>query len=575
VIGGRLVERAVAPDAVDRLVAAGVEPWYARILAARGISDAGEIEPGFDRLPSFDGLSEATDMARLLADAIARGDRLLIVADYDADGATACAVGIRALRAFGARVDFLVPDRFRFGYGLTPEIVRIAAEREPAMLITVDNGISSIDGVAEANRLGIPVLVTDHHLPGPTLPAARCIVNPNKPGCGFPSKHLAGVGVMFYVMLALRAELRARGAFATQPEPRLANLLDIVALGTVADVVRLDGVNRLLVAQGMQRIRAGKACAGIGALYRVSGRDPARSATWDLGYALGPRLNAAGRLEDMSLGIECLVTDDEARAADIATRLDALNRERRAIETGMKETAFARLDALDPGERYGITMYEPDWHPGVIGILAARIKDRFHRPAIAFAGAEGGELKGSGRSVPALHLRDAIERVETEHPGLVVRFGGHAAAAGLSIRQSDFERFSRAFESVLRARLGPADLEREIATDGELDSGAVSLETARRIAAGVWGQGFPEPQWCGEFDVIDQRVVGGHHSKLRLAVGGRAVTAMLFGSADPLPARIRAVYRVTVNHFRGEDDLNLVLAHWAPASGAAERPGVV
>lgn len=574
-IGGRIVERPVSAECVARLVAAGLEPWHARILAARGISDTGDIDPGFDRLPSFEGLSDAADMARLLADAIERGDRLLIVADYDADGATACAVGIRALRAFGALVDFLVPDRFRFGYGLTPEIVRIAAERRPAMLITVDNGISSLDGVAEANRLGIPVLVTDHHLPGPTLPEARCIVNPNKAGCGFPSKHLAGVGVMFYVMLALRAELRARGAFSARPEPRLATLLDIVALGTVADVVRLDTVNRLLVSQGMQRIRAGKACAGIAALYRVSGRDPARSATWDLGFALGPRLNAAGRLEDMSLGIECLVTDDETRAAEIAARLDALNRERRAIETDMKEAAFARLESLDPGERYGITLYEPDWHPGVIGILAARVKDRFHRPVIAFAGADGGELKGSGRSVPALHLRDAIERVDVEHPGLVVRFGGHAAAAGLSIRQSDFERFSRAFESVLRARLGPADLEREIETDGELDRSAVTLATARRIASGVWGQGFPEPQWTGVFDVIDQRVVGGHHLRLKLAVGERPVTAMLFGSADPLPGRIRAVYRVTVNHFRGEDDLNLVLAHWAPAEGPAGTPGDV
>jgi len=369
--------------------------------------------------------------------------------------------------------------------------------------------------------------------------------------------------VMFYVMLALRAELRARGAFASRPEPNLATLLDIVALGTVADVVPLDALNRTLVAQGMQRIRAGRCCPGIAALCRVAGRVPTHAGTTDLGFAVGPRLNAAGRIEHMSLGIECLLTDDAGAAEEMAGRLDALNRERRSIETDMKDAAFAKLDRIDPGERYGIAIFDPDFHPGVIGILAARVKDRFHRPAIAFAPGGNGELKGSGRSVRALHLRDALERVSTRWTDLIVRFGGHAAAAGLTIRASDFERFSDAFERVLRDMLAPSDLERQIETDGELDPSAFALRSAERVGRFVWGQGFPEPQWEGDFEVIEQRVVGANHLRLTLVGPAGPVTAMLFGSIGPLPDRIRAVYRIGVNRFRGEEDLNLVLSHWS------------
>ncbi|HEY0339138.1 MAG TPA: single-stranded-DNA-specific exonuclease RecJ [Burkholderiales bacterium] len=560
-----IVHRAAPADAVTRLIAAGCDPLLARIYAARGVAEPLELDDAFTQLHPLDSMLNLGTMAHLLADAMAARARLLIVADYDADGATACAVGMRALRAFGANVDYLVPNRFDYGYGLTPEIVRLAFEKaKPDILITVDNGIASIEGVAEANRLGMRVLVTDHHLPSDRLPDAWCIVNPNQPNCPFPSKNLAGVGVMFYLMLALRAELRKRHAL--ECEPPMAVLLDLVALGTVADVVRLDANNRVLVQQGLKRIRAGRMQPGIAALFQAAGRDPRRAGAYDLGFCLGPRLNAAGRLTDMSLGIECLVTDDAARAQAIARQLDELNRERRAIEAEMQETALASIDEHD--DAYALVLFDPEWHQGVIGIVASRLKDRFHRPVIAFARGSAGEIKGSGRAIRGLHLRDALDLVTKRHPGLVLRFGGHAAAAGLTLRESDFAVFRAAFEDVARSLITAADLERQVETDGSLDLDDATIESARAIAGAVWGQGFPEPCFFDGFEVVGQRVVGGRHARLRLSRCGRAFEGMLFGANDPVPQRIEAVYRLEVNEFNGTEALQLTLQHWRPLTSA-------
>ncbi|MDP2398323.1 MAG: single-stranded-DNA-specific exonuclease RecJ [Burkholderiales bacterium] len=557
-----IVTRSVDGDAAARLAAAGLSPFMARIYAARGISDTAQLTLDLSRLIPPERLLNLGTMAGLLADAITERKKLLIVADYDADGATACAVGLRALRLFGADVDYLVPNRFEYGYGLTPEIVQLAAERKkPDVLITVDNGIASIDGVAEANRLGMKVLVTDHHLPGDALPDAWCIINPNQPGCGFPSKNLAGVGVMFYLMLALRAEFRRRGAYAAKPaEPRLDTLLDLVALGTVADVVKLDDNNRLLVQQGLQRMRAGRAQPGITALFNAAGRDISRAGAYDLGFVAGPRLNAAGRLTDMSLGIECLTTDDAPRAADIARQLDQLNRQRRDIEADMQASALATMDDVEPG--YSLSLFDPQWHQGVIGILASRLRERFHRPTFAFAAAGNGELKGSGRSIPALHLRDALDLVSKRHPELIVRFGGHAAAAGLTLHENGFNTFRDAFEAVTRDLLTPADLDREWITDGELPCADLNLDNAAALADAVWGQGFPEPRFHDRFEVTSQRVVGERHLKLRLRRGAQAIDAMLFGHAELLPDTVFATYRLAANHYNGAVTLQLILEHW-------------
>ena len=557
-----IVERAVPSDAAARLAASGYDPLFARIYAARGVCSPGELDDAFERLHAPDALLNVKHMARLLADAIAARARLLIVADYDADGATACALGLRALRRFGAIADYLVPNRFDYGYGLTPEIVRLAHERfMPDVLITVDNGIASIDGVAQANRLGMRVLVTDHHLPAPVLPDAWCIVNPNQPGCDFPSKHLAGVGVMFYLMVALRAELRARGA--PEGEVALAGLLDLVALGTVADVVRLDANNRVLVQQGLKRIRAGRMQPGISALFEAAGRDAARASAYDLGFALGPRLNAAGRLTDMSLGIECLVTDDASRAAEIAHALDRLNRERREIEAGMQESALAAIGDTC-ADACTLALFDPDWHQGVIGIVASRLRERFHRPAVAFARGGNGEIKGSARSIPGLHLRDALDIVTKRYPGLVLRFGGHAAAAGLTLREADFSVFRSAFEQTVRELVTPADLERQLETDGSLEPDAITFKLARTVCDRVWGQGFPEPRFFDAFDVAAHRVVGGQHAKLALRRGARTYEGMLFRETDALPERIEAVYRLDVNEFGGTLGLQLTLDYWRP-----------
>lgn len=563
-----IVTRSPDDGAVTMLTSLGVSPFLARLYAARGMSTADDMAEGFENLHPPARMRNIAEMAQCLADAIDRGRRLLIVADYDADGATACAVGMRALRQFGAHVDYLVPNRFEYGYGLTPEIVRLAHEqRRPDILITVDNGIASIDGVAEANRLGMEVLVTDHHLPGDALPAARCIVNPNQPGCAFPSKHIAGVGVMFYLMLALRGELRTRGAFATRPEPPLAGLLDLVALGTVADVVKLDRNNRILVREGLKRMRAGRMCPGIAALITASGRDPSRLSASDLGYMLGPRLNAAGRLTDMSLGIECLVTDDATRAMEIARQLDALNRERREIEAGMQESALAAIErSVDPGAACTISLFDPEWHPGVVGIVASRIKDRHHRPAIVFARGTNGEIRGSGRSITGLHLRDALDLVSKRHPGLLLKFGGHAAAAGLTIHETAFGQFREAFEEVTRELVSEADLHRTVETDGSLAPAEATLDNAAMIAAEVWGQGFPPPLFHDQFEVINQRIVGGRHLKLQLSRDERRFEAILFGQADRLPPRIAALYRLEVNEFRGLRTLQLTVSEWHPAT---------
>jgi single-stranded-DNA-specific exonuclease len=565
-MSSRIVTRPVSPRTHDQLVREGLHPVLARVCAARGIHRRGELNDSLSGLIPPSALMNAERAGALLADAIAAGKRMLIVADYDCDGATACAVGMRALTAFGGSVGYLVPNRFEHGYGLTPEIVALAVRLKPDLLITVDNGIASVEGVDAAREAGIDVLITDHHLPGAELPRAAAIVNPNQAGCAFPSKSLAGVGVMFYVMLALRAEMRKRGAFAEKAEPNLGDLLDLVALGTVADVVPLDFNNRVLVTQGLKRIRAGRMQEGVRALLAVAGRDPSRAGSFDLGFLLGPRLNAAGRLSDMSLGIECLTSDDRGRALDIAKRLDDLNRERRAIESEMQAQAEEALAKVSVGENCSVSLYDPSWHQGVVGIVAGRVKDRYYRPTFAFApsvsSSAAGEIRGSGRSIAGLHLRDALDLLAKRDPGLLLRFGGHAAAAGLTLRERDFERFARGFEAVARDLLSPAQLAHSIETDGSLEAAYLDLRLAQLLDHQVWGQGFPQPLFCDDFEVQGQRVVGEKHLKLRLARGGRTLEAMRFNALDPLPERVRAAYRLSVNEFNGVQNLELVVEHW-------------
>jgi single-stranded-DNA-specific exonuclease len=557
--------RAVDGAIARRLADQGIHPALARIYAARGIRHADDLDDGLTGLIPPDRLRGATEAAVLLADAIEAEARMLIVADYDCDGATACAVGVRGLRAMGATVDYLVPNRFEYGYGLTPAIVELAATREPELIITVDNGIASVEGIAMAQALGISTLVTDHHLPGDELPEADVIVNPNQPGCDFPSKSLAGVGVMFYTLLALRAELRQRGAFADGKGPNLAELLDLVALGTVADVVPLDRNNRILVSQGLARMRAGRMCAGVKALFAAAGREPARASTFDMGFGLGPRLNAAGRLADMHLGIECLVSDDMAHALNIAQELDRLNRERRTIEADMQADALATLDTIEPGERASLCLFDPSWHQGVIGIVAGRIKERFHRPVIAFAPGDEGEIKGSGRSIPGLHLRDALDLVSKQAPDLILKFGGHAMAAGLTIREADFERFQAIFDTVAAALIDPRDLTRRLETDGALESGYMTLEMARTLEQSIWGQGFPAPVFDDVFTVDNQRLLKDKHLKLALRKGNARFEAIFFNHAEPAPPMVRAAYRLAVNEYNGVSSVQLMLEHLEPA----------
>lgn len=563
-----------------RLTAA-IPPLLQRILAARAVFDDADVELQFQTLLPPQLLAGMDSAVRLLLAQLERQGRILIVSDFDADGATSCALAVRVLRALGFQhVDYIVPNRFEYGYGLTPEIVTLATHKRPDLLLTVDNGISSVEGVEAAHRQGMQVLVTDHHLPGRVLPKADAIVNPNQDACSFPSKALAGVGVIFYVMAALRSALRARGWFAAQgmPEPNLANYLDLVALGTVADVVPLDRNNRLLVNEGLKRIRAGRACAGIMALLALGKRNPRTLVASDLGFAVGPRLNAAGRLDDMSLGIECLLSDDHEAAMAMAQELDDMNQQRKRIEAQMREQAVANLDTVqfEQGEiPAGLCLYDPAWHQGVIGILAARIKERLHRPVVAFAdgGQEGGlsdELKGSARSIPGLHIRDVLDSVATQNPGLISRFGGHAMAAGLSLRKQDYPRFSAAFEAAVAAQLSADDLQERIMTDGELLSSELNLQTAELLRHyGPWGQHFPEPSFDGEFLIAQYRVLAGAHLKLVLCPPDDrqcVIDAIAFNIDTAVWAncnnmRVRVVYRLDVNEFRGQRNLQLLIEH--------------
>jgi len=553
-------------------------PVLARVFAARGIQTPAELDARLAALQppaALAGLAVATD---LLARALAEQWRILLVGDYDADGATSTALAVHALRAMAANsVDYLVPNRFEYGYGLTPEIVAVAAARDPQLIVTVDNGIASVEGVVAARAAGIRVLITDHHLPGRELPAADAIVNPNAPGCAFPSKSLAGVGVIFYVLSALRARLRDTGWFAARgiAEPNMADYLDLVALGTVADVVPLDRNNRVLVEQGLRRMRAGRARPGIAALFEVGRRSPSRAVASDLGFAIGPRLNAAGRLDDMSLGIECLLAERLDAARVMAAELDALNRERREIEAGMRAEAMAAVaqlvGELDGNLPAALCVHREDWHQGVIGIVAGRVKEALHRPVIAFApsgeeGADEGELKGSARSISGLHIRDALDAVATRHPGLIAKFGGHAMAAGLSLPAARLDEFRAAFVAEVERALGGAVPDRELLSDGELAESELTLELAELLKyAAPWGQQFPEPCFDGVFEVLSRRIVGQTHLKLGLRpAGGRAtVDAIAFGWAerDPGGERLRAVYKLDVNEWRGERRLQLLIEH--------------
>jgi len=606
---GKIIQR--RPLAATGDLPSELHPVLHRIYRARQVTSARELERSLERLIPPVRLRGADAAAQLLAGAIERQRRLLIVADFDADGATSCALALRALRSLGARdVQYLVPNRFEYGYGLTPEIVALAAQRQPDLIITVDNGISSVAGVEEARRRGIEVLITDHHLPGAALPPAAVIVNPNQPGDDFPSKCLAGVGVIFYVMLALRAHLRETGWFARQniSEPNLARLLDLVALGTVADVVPLDHNNRVLVAQGLRRINQGHyfdrtnevgrsvmtgrterseaglpSCAGIAALLRAAGRTPERATAMDLGYVVGPRLNAAGRLTDMSLGIECLLTDDPAAAQDMAQQLDALNHERRGIEARMQQQALAAVEHLHLDHAAlprGLCLFDESWHQGVIGLVASRMKERAHRPVIAFAPAGDGEIKGSARSVPGLHIRDALDAIAARHPQLLSKFGGHAMAAGLTLRRADLETFRQAFDQEVSRHLSEDDLQGKILSDGELGAEELTLPLAELLRnAGPWGQGFPEPLFDGCFEVLSQRVVGEKHLKMALRVPGqaRAVDAIAFNSVHeariPAYARIRAVYKLDVNEYQGSRSLQLIIEYLEQAETGSETVG--
>lgn len=557
--------------------ASDLPPLLQRLYAGRGAVSPQAIDYGLDRLAPFTSLRGIDAAADLLADTLECSGAIVIVGDFDADGATSSALAFRVLRRMGAtHVDYLVPNRFEYGYGLTPEIAEIAAAREPALVITVDNGISSVAGVELLRRRGIDVLVTDHHLPGDALPVASAIVNPNQPGDTFPSKALAGVGVMFYVLIALRSRLRARGWFARRGivEPALADHLDLVALGTVADLVPLDHNNRILVDQGLRRIRAGRCAPGIAALARLGGRELARLVPSDLGFAVAPRLNAAGRLDDMSLGIECLLADDAERALALAVRLDELNRERREIEAGMREEAIKLvaplLSSVGAVPAVGLCLFEESWHQGVIGLVAGRIKDHVHRPVVAFARADEHLLKGSARSVPGLNIRDVLAAVDAAHPALIAKFGGHAMAAGLTLVAARYEAFVAAFDAEVRRALGDGELAKIVLSDGELTPDELTLECAELLRrAGPWGQGFPEPLFDGEFAVESRRIVGDRHLRLRLRHGdGRlALNAIAFNTVGDEVAdcgRVRLVYRPDVNVWRGESELQLVVEHLLP-----------
>ena len=560
----KLLTRDVPPRAAWALEQAGVHPLLARLFAARGVSTKDELDDGLNRLLPPSSLKGAAQAAVLLADAIEKNQRICIVADYDCDGATACAVALRGLRLLGAQhASYLVPDRVLDGYGLTAKIAQRVKDSGADVLVTVDNGIASFEGVAAARALGLQVLVTDHHLCAMVegqvqLPDANVIVNPNQPGCDFESKSIAGVGVMFYVLLALRAELRQRGKFDAQNQPKLDTLLPLVALGTVADVVKLDANNRRLVAQGLKRVRAGALPAGMAALFRATSRKSSVATTFDFGFALGPRINAAGRLSDMTLGIECLLTDDASRADELANTLDGINRERREIEGEMREQAFAIAESLfDEGDEPppAICVFDPDFHEGVVGIVASRIKDKLHRPSFVFAASQAPgkehELKGSGRSIAGFHLRDALDLMAKRHPGMLVRFGGHAMAAGCTIEEENLDQFEQSFSQVALEWLDAATLKRSLQTDGALSPEYRRVDLVDTLHAEVWGQGFAAPTFSEEVEVVSQRLVGEKHLSLKLRHQGQPVDGIWFGHTEPLPARVKIAFRLDAEEWQG------------------------
>ncbi|MBL4851249.1 MAG: single-stranded-DNA-specific exonuclease RecJ [Gammaproteobacteria bacterium] len=553
-----------------------LHPILAKIFSARALNSADELQYSLDKLLPYHSLLNINSAVELLSQHLEKRSHILIVADFDADGATSCAVAIRGLSAMGAaQVSYVVPNRFEYGYGLTPEIVAVAARQQPDLIITVDNGISSVDGVHVARKLGIDVLITDHHLPGKELPNANAIVNPNQAGDPFASKYLAGVGVMFYVLMALRAKLKEQEWFATQKidVPNLAQWLDLVALGTVADVVPLDYNNRILVEQGLRRIRQGHCSAGISAMLQIAGRNPSRLSTSDLGFAVGPRLNAAGRLQDMKLGIECLLSDDLSQALRVAQQLDDLNKQRRDIESQMRDEAIAGLDNfdIDVSTLYGVCVYQQDWHQGVVGLVAARVREHLHRPVIAFANSSDDELKGSARSIPGLHIRDALDTVAARYPKLINKFGGHAMAAGLSLWRDDYQEFSLRFNEVVSELLRDEDLQDCIHSDGELDESDLNLDFAEVLRhAGPWGQHFPEPLFDGRFELVQKRIVGNNHLKMTLRSLGADTTieAIAFNTTDEdWPEgvkRVRAAYKLDVNEYRGQCTAQLLINHISP-----------
>jgi len=571
----KIIKR-LSADVSPQLLKSALHPVLQKVFSHRKVTAPDEIEYNLAKLIGFDQLKGIDVAADIIVNAIKAKQKILIVGDFDADGATSTAVSLRVLKMLGHNnVASLVPNRFDFGYGLSPELVEVACQDKPDLLITVDNGISSIEGVAAARAAGIQVVVTDHHLAGKELPNAHAIVNPNQPGCSFPSKNLAGVGVIFYVMLAVRAKLREQAYFADHlAEPNMGSVLDLVALGTVADVVPLDTNNRILVSQGLKRMQAGKACVGIQAILKIAGRDITRIVSSDLGFAIGPRLNAAGRLEDMSLGIECLVTDDANRATMIAEQLDELNRNRREIEQGMQQQAMKSLKYLEEsiGQSqlpYGISLYNAEWHQGVIGILASRIKEKFNRPVIVFAKDNDTVIKGSARSIKGLHIRDVLDTISTQHPGMIIKFGGHAMAAGLSMKKSAFQLFEKAFNEVVKRQADKEMLQGVIESDGELSGSEFSLPLAEAIRnAGPWGQGFIEPLFDGEFEVLDWRVVGEKHLKMELQAedAEQSISAIAFNAPiermKESDGYIRAAYRLDVNEFRNKKTAQLIVEYF-------------
>lgn len=563
----KISRRTIPAAALAELTSAGIDPILAKLYASRGMTDKKELDLSIGGMIPPSKLKGAVEAAKILADAIENNLKIVISCDFDVDGCSAGSIGIRALKMMGAKqVDFAMPQRQIHGYGLSPLLVRdIHAKFKPDLILTVDCGISSFEGVDEATRLGVRVLITDHHLVGrdAALPKAVCIVNPNQPECEFPSKHLAGAGVIFYVMLALRAELRSRNHFVKNgiKYPNLATILDLVALATVADVVKLDHNNRILVQQGIARIRNAQACDGINALFLVASKQVSLASTSDIGFIIGPRLNAAGRLEDMTLGVQCLTTDDAAIAANIATRLSEINVERRKVEAEMKSTADVALENINVSDGFSLVMFNPSWHQGVIGILASRLKDQHGRPTIVFAKGDDGKIKGSGRSIPGLHLRDAIDLVSQRNPGLIPAFGGHAMAAGLTCYEARFAEFVSEFERVVRELISEADLLQMIETDGDLHGDEISVSLAKQLDVEIWGQGFPTPLFDGEFEISNQKILKDKHLKISMMKDGKSFDGIWFFHNEPIPPRARLVYSLNINEYNGDTKVQMLIRH--------------